>query len=187
MRWIALRATVAFSALAGTGCQTIGPSAFTTLSKDQQPARPGSEYSYSGGRAIQTFAVAPTGVQPAVLAALDDLRIDRVRQTSDGGAIVFEGTTADERKASITLRPHPSGTRLSARIGMFGDQALSRALMDRVGVRLGTLPPAPVPATPPSEPGHNPYLSRAAIPDSEMLQEISEAPYRPTLVPNNRP
>ena len=187
MRWIALCATVVFSALAGTGCQTVGSSAFKTLAKDQEPARPGLEYSYSGGRAIQTFAMAPTTVQPAVLAALDDLRIDRVRQISDGGAIVFEGTTADDRKASITLRPHPAGTRLSARIGMFGDQALSRALMDRVGVRLGTLPPAAIPNTPPSEPGHNPYFSRTAVPDSEMLQEISEAPYRPTLVPNNRP
>jgi hypothetical protein len=174
-------------AAGSAGCQTVGPSAFSSLAREEKSTRSGLDYAYSRGRGVQTFAMPPARVQPALVAAFDDLRIDRVRQTSDGGAILLEGTTSDERKASVTLRPHPSGTRLSASIGTFGDPALSRALMDRVGIRLGTLPPAPIPATPPSEPGHNPYFSRSAVPDSEMLRDFAEAPYRPTLVPDNKP
>ena len=107
---------------------------------------------------------------------------DAVR-INEGGAIVFQGTTADNRNASVTLRPHPVGSRLSARIGLFGDEPLSRALMDRVGVRLGERAPAAVPADIPSEPAGNPYFSRTAVPDAVLLKDQADAPYRGSSVP----
>jgi hypothetical protein len=187
MRRIALAATVVLAASAGAGCQTINPAAVPALGHPDGTSSGGSKFSYSGGRAVQTFEQSPTTVHPAVLAALDDLRIESVRQISDGGAVVFEGTTADGRKASLTLRPHPVGSRLSARVGVFGDEALSRALIDRVAIRLGALPPAAIPAKFPSSPSSNPYFTRTGIPDTEALREIAEAPYRSTAVPDNRP
>jgi hypothetical protein len=178
MRRIALTLTAALlAAFTGAGCSTMGPAALSALGGD------GSGFSYSAGRAVQHFAFAPTAVQPAVLAAMDDLRIHTVRQTNDGSAVVFEGTTADNRTASVTLRPQSGGSRLSARIGVFGDQPLSRALMDRVGIRLGTLPPAAIPDKPPSAPASNPYFSRSAVPDSIMLKDQADAPYKGTAVP----
>lgn len=169
-------------ALSAAGCQTVNPSALASLGRsDAQTA--GTAYTYYGGRAVQTLALPPATVQPAVVAALDDLRVQGVHQTRDGASVVFEGTTADNRKASVTLRPHPAGTRLSARFGLFGDEPLTRALMDRVGVRLGTLPPAAVPIEPPSEPAGNPYFSRSAVPDSVMFKDQAEAPFRGTAVP----
>ena len=148
----------------------MGNGAMTTL------ASAGTGYSYTAGRATQNFAYPPTTVQPAVLAAMEDLRVEAVRQINDGSTIVFEGTTADNRGASVTLRPHAIGTRLSARVGLFGDQALSRAIMDRVGIRLGVLPPAAIPVEPPSTPASNPYFSRSAISDAEMLKDKIDGP-----------
>ena len=109
---------------------------------------------------------------------MEDLRIQAVRQINDGSTIVFEGTTADNRNASVTLRPNSLGTRLTARVGLFGDQALSRAIMDRIGIRLGSLPPAAIPEEPPSTPASNPYFSRSAISDAEMLKDRLDNPDR---------
>ncbi len=187
MRWIAQTAAVLLVATAGAGCQTMPTSALATLGKSDKPSPGGSDYVYGGGRAAQTFRQAPTVVQPAVLSALDDLRIHSVKQISDGGSIVFEAMTADNRRATITILPQSGGTKLNARIGLFGDQALSRALMDRVGIRLGNLPPQAIPETPPTQPASNPYFSRTAISDEEMLKDQAEAPYRSTLVPDNKP
>jgi hypothetical protein len=73
--------------------------------------------------------------------------------------------------------------RVSCRIGWFGDEPLSRTLLDRVGVRLGLLPPAAIPDQPPSAPAANPLFSRAAVPDSEILRDFVEAPYRHRVDP----
>jgi hypothetical protein len=177
MRRIALAAAALVAATIGTGCSTMEPAAMSAFGRN------GSGFSYSAGRAVQSFAYPPTTVQPSVVSAMDDLRMQSIRQINDGSAIVFEGTTADNRKASVTLRPHPGGSRLSARIGLFGDEPLSRALMDRVGIRLGSLPPAAIPVDPPSSPGSHPYLSRVGKPDPTFLKDQTEAPFRGTAVP----
>ena len=172
MRRIA-RFALLLSSIAGfPGCSTMGTGVMNNL------ADSGTSYSYGAGRATQNFAYPPATVQTAIVAAMQDLRIQSVRQINDGSTIVFEGTTADNRGATVTLRPHTLGTRLSARVGMFGDQALSRAIMDRIGIRLGSLPPAAIPEEPPSTPASNPYFSRSAISDEEMLKERADHPDR---------
>lgn len=184
MRRIALTVTALFAA-ASAGCQTVNPSALSALGRSADGAAPGPSgaFSYFGGRAAQSYARPPAAVHPAVVAALDDLRVGSVRQLNEGAAIIYEGTTADDRKASVTLRPHPAGSRLTARIGLFGDEPLSRALMDRVSVRLGTLPPSAVPADPPSSPSSNPWFSRSAVPDSVMFKDQADASFRGTGMP----
>ena len=181
MRRIALTTAALLAASAASGCHTTSPS--TLSASNQNPtssavADPESTFSYAAGRAIQTFPQSTATLQPIVLSALEDLRIHSVTLTREVGAVVFKGTTASAARASVTLRPTPDGSRLSARIGLFGDEPLSRALMDRVGIRLGSLPPSAIPAEPPSEPDKNPYFSRDAVPDSEMLKDQAEAPYR---------
>jgi hypothetical protein len=186
MRRIALTAAALLASMACAGCHTMNPAALTAFDGPTGPGGPGTGpgFSYSAGRAVQTFPQAPLTVQPAVLAAMEDLRMHSVRQKTDAGAVVFEGTTADDRKAYVTVRPNAAGTRISVRIGLFGDEILARAVMDRVGIRLGSLPPSAVPAEPPSSPEKNPYFSRSAVPDSVMLKGQAEAPYRDTPVPN---
>ena len=176
MRRIALLSMALCFGTGGSGCQTLGPASLSALA---QPAVTVTGYTYSGGRAVQSFALPPKNVEPAALAAMDDLRIHSVRRISEEGSIVLEGTTPDNRRASMTIHPQNAGTRVSTRLGFFGDEPLSRALMDRISVRLGTLPPAAVSVDPPaSEPGKNPYFSRAAVSDSEMFKDQADAQFR---------
>jgi hypothetical protein len=176
MRRIALLATVA---LGVTACQTVKPPAGLV----EGTASAGAEFSYSGGRGVQVFPQPLATVQSALVAALGDVKVDKLRQTRDGGVIVMEGETDDHRKASVSLRPHAGGSRLTARFGWFGDEPLSRALMNRVAVRLGNLPPSAIPTDPPSAPSANPFFSRSAVPDSVMLKNQYEAPYRSSPIP----
>ncbi len=170
----------------GLGCQTVNPSALNFFNRNRESDGPTpvvGASSYTGGRAVQVFALPMLTVKPAVALALEDLRVENVRERVVAGAVHFEGTTTDKRRASVILRNHPVGMRLSARIGVFGDEPLTQFLLDRVGVRLGTLPPESVPETPPSEPGRNPYFSRSAVSDAIMLRDQADAPYRGTAVP----
>ena len=179
MRRIAWLAVAIGTSAAGPGCQTMmSPASLSALA---QPAASG--FSYSAGRAIQSYAFAPQSVELAAVSAMDDLRIHSIRRTSEEGTVVLEGTTADNRRASITLHPQNAGTRVSTRFGLFGDEPLSRAFMDRVNVRLGALPPSAVPVDLPSEPGKNPFFSRAAISDEAMLKDKADAPFSGSAFP----
>ena len=57
----------------------------------------------------------------------------------------IQARTADNRTVMVTLRPHQTQTRVAAGSALFGDEPLSRALLERTGVRLGTLPAAAIP------------------------------------------
>jgi hypothetical protein len=163
MRRIALWAAALFAGAVPSGCSTVTPVA--------APAMAATGFSYSVGRASQDFTVPPDKVQSAVLGAMEDLRIHSVHQSAEPGATFFEGTTADDRRAIVTVRPYGGGTRLTTRIGLLGDEPLSRALVDRTGIRLGTLPPAPIPEKIPSKPGS---LLSADGPDPAYLREQVE-------------
>jgi hypothetical protein len=179
MRPSAVLALPLLASVVAAGCSSVRPFAASSVSEGTS-----GDFAYLAGRATRTFASPPATVQPAVLASLDDLRVASVSQSHNAGTLIFEGTTADNRKALVTLNAHPGGsTRLSARIGMWGDEPLSRALMDRVAIRLGTLPPTAVPVDPPSTPDSQPFFSRKAITDAVMLKDQADAPYKNSGVP----
>jgi len=139
---------------------------------------PATRYIYSTGRGAQDFEAAPAAVKVAVFEALDDLKMTVKRRDLDGTVTQVDGRTADDRTVTVTIRPQQKATQVACRIGWFGDDPLSRSLLERVGVRLGTRPPAAIPEHPPSAPASNPIFSRSAVPDSEMFRDIAEAPYR---------
>jgi len=157
-----------------SGCATVAPSVV---------AASGLEVSYTGGRAIQEFAVPSSAVRGAVSEALDDLKMTSIEHGRSGSVYKIDARTADNRAVLITVRPHEGQTRVSCRIGWLGDELLSKAVLERTGVRLGTLPPAAIPDDPPSSPAPNPILSRLAPPDEDTLRNIAEAPYRDHVGP----
>jgi hypothetical protein len=170
---IALRLVIA-GGLAQLGCATVPPSPERLLS---------TQASYGGGRAIQDFSQPSTKVGTALTEAMADLKMASIEPGRDGAVYKIQAKTEDNRPVMITLRPHQMQTRVSCRIGLFGDELLSKALMERTGIRLGILPPAAIPEHVPSSPGANPFFSRDAVPDAEMLKDAVEAPYRDRVVP----
>ena len=114
---------------------------------------------------------------------MDDLKMTSIESGRSGAVYKFDAKTPDNRSVLVTVRPHDGQTRVSCRVGWLGDEPLSKALLERTGVRLGTLPPAAIPQHPPSAPAPNPLLSRLAPPDDDTLRNIAEAPYRDRVVP----
>jgi hypothetical protein len=161
------------------GCATVSPKAAPMIDSTDGP----SAASYSAGRATQDFAKPAVPVGNAVAEAMDDLKMTSIERGHDGTVYKIDGKTADNRAVIVTIRQSKGISRVRCRIGWFGDEPLSKALLERAGVRLGTLPPAAIPENPPSSPGANPIFSRDAIPDAEMLRDIAEAPYRDRLIP----
>lgn len=158
-----------------SGCATTSPSIHSLESSH--------EFSYSGGRGVQDFAAHPNAVVPAVFASLTDLQMSEVQPTRDGVVTRIEARTRDGRAVSVTVRPRDGAAQVGARIGWFGDEALSKALLERVGVRAGTRDPEAIPDEPPSTPSGNPYFSRSAIPDEVMLRDLADAPYHDRVIP----
>ncbi|MGP0062959.1 MAG: DUF3568 family protein [Isosphaeraceae bacterium] len=154
------------------GCATTRPGTIAEVDP------PSAEYRYSTGRGSQDFALPPLAVKAAVYEALEDLKMTVAHRGRDGVVSQIDGRTVDDRSITITIRPHRGGTHVGCRIGWFGDDPLSKALLERVGIRLGTLPPEAIPEKPPSSPASNPFFSRDAVPDSVMLREYPDAPYR---------
>ena len=171
IRRLALLAASA-AMLAPVGCATTSPA------KPPPSEPPAPTLRYSTGRAMQDFRFPSSVVQDAVAEAMEDLGFTVTRRSQDGPASQVEGRTPDRRSITVTLRSQNPITRVSCRVGWFGDEPMSRTLMRRIAVRLGTLPPEAVPDKVPSEPAPNPYFSRDAIPDSEMMKDMIEAPYR---------
>src|SRR5262249_61735162 len=115
MRRSALSWAWAVFTLGSHGCATTAPQAGETA----HPPTPA--YAYSVGRGIQDFSGSPGAVHAAVLDAMDDLKMTVVKRGRDGSAVQVDGRTPDHRTVTVTLRPQQAFTRVSCRIGWFGD------------------------------------------------------------------
>lgn len=117
----------------------------------------------------------------AVVEAMDDLSMTSVKRGSDGAVYKIDARSADDRGVTVTVRPHQNAARVCCRVGWLGDERLSRTVLERVGIRLGTLPPAPIPEKPPTAAPTN-LFSRTGPPDIEFLRDLSEAPYHDRVI-----
>jgi hypothetical protein len=142
-----------------------------------------SEFSFSAGRGTQLFAAPPQQVIAALDQALGDLELRPIQHARDGTVVRIEAKTKDNRRVAATIRAYAGTSQVAVRIGRFGDEPLSRSILDRVDIRLGSRDPEAIPGTPPSVPAHNPFFSRDAVPDSDMLRDFVEAPFRDRVIP----
>lgn len=171
---------IGLGSLLSGGCATTSPArpGKNETKNETKNDAPLPRFSFSGGRGLQDFRATQPAVQSAIAEAMDDLNFTVDRRSQDGPVSQVEAHTPDNRAVTVTLRPQKAEMRVSCRIGWFGDEPLSRTFLKRVGIRLGVLPPEAIPDSPPSDPGHNPYFSRDAVPDAEMMRDFAEAPYR---------
>jgi hypothetical protein len=157
--------------VAAIGCQSVGPLTGRT--------GPATGFAYRFGTASQGFAVAPAEVKKVVVEAMGDVRVHRDLETvePDTGAWILDGTTADGRNVKVTIRPMGAFTVVTARVGPFGDEALSKGILDRIGIRLGTLPPGAIPAEPPAaEPTS--VFNRPSATDPTLMRHQTVTGYR---------
>jgi hypothetical protein len=164
------------AALGAAGCMTLGLAAAPTV------GAPG--YVYQAGRASQAFIFPIEQVQGAVLESMADLEFHDVHELHEATRVTFQGKAVDGRHATVTIDSQNSVPVVSVRIGWLGDEPLSKALMDRIGIRLGTLPPSAIPAEPPSSPTTTSSLiSRPKSRNPEMLPIQGAIGYRDTPIP----
>ena len=142
-----------------------------------------SSISYSGARGWESFAAPRAAVVVALNDAMNDLSLGNIRGAGEGTVSRLEATTRDRERVVATIRSRRDITQVTIRVGWFGDQPLTRAILERVEVRLGTRSPEGIPTTVPSAPSRNPYFSRDAIPDAVMLRDFVEAPYHDRVIP----
>ena len=157
------------------GCATVPPAA--------QIAATSSALSYSGARGWQSFAAPRAAVLAALNDSMNDLNLGNIRGFRDGSASRLEATTRDKERVVATIRSHRDVTQVTIRVGWFGDQPLTQAILERMEVRLGSRSPEGIPTIVPSAPSRNPYFARDAIPDSVMLRDFVEAPYHDRVIP----
>jgi len=171
----------AIVALALAGCQTVS---FTS-----RPA----EFSYEAGTASQMFDSTANQVETAALEAMADLKMSSVRKFPEGSRTTFHGLTADGRRATVSvsrvlgleppaINPVETQPVVTVRIGWLGDEPLSRALMDRISIRLGSSAPSAIPSEPPSEP-EKPVIFGAREVNPPSVRRLSDSGYRDTPVP----
>ena len=110
------------------GCNAVTP--FGTL-KTYESGTP----SFIAGRASQSYPSSPALVD-AARGAIDDVGIRSVDEIPERGGVLFVGKTADGRAASISVTVQGKTSHVSARVGSFGDETLSRAFFDRLATRL---------------------------------------------------
>ena len=142
------------------GCRTVSEANLKPAAKTAAKSLSVDPYAYSGGTASQGFALPFKDVKEAAHDALEDLRITQIEGRSDAADYVFTGVTASRHNARVVIRDDGDHARVNVRVGWFGDEPLSRAVLDRIGIRLGTLPPQVVPEKIPSESAEHKFLKR---------------------------
>ncbi len=132
------------------GCATVPPAA-----RFDAPSTP---ITYSGARGWEVFPASHAAVVAALHDSMVDLSLANIRGARAGSVSRLEATTAGKERVVATIRPHQELTQVTIRVGWFGDEPLTKALLERLEVRLGTRAPEAIPETVPSAPSRNPYL-----------------------------
>ncbi|WZP00426.1 DUF3568 family protein [Isosphaeraceae bacterium EP7] len=137
------------------------------------------------GSETETFPVPGVEVEKAAEQAMNDLAmtVKAGPRAEQKGQVHIWGRAKDARTVRVDVAGGAQSSAVTVVIGTYGDPPLSRALLDRIGVRLGTKPPQPIPDQVESEPAGNPFVNRAAVPDAVMLRDQSQATYRDAIVP----
>lgn len=126
-------------------------------------------YAYYQGRIGREFPAPPDQVWTACHGALADLNLPVV-QSERNPTSTIESRTREGEKVSLLIDTHPpkvpgdpSMTRVSVRVGVFGDHVTSNRVLDRIAFHLvpastaepplaDAPQPAPAPAPPPTAP-----------------------------------
>ena len=125
---------------------------------------------HRGAGGNREYPAALTDASAAVRTSLADLQFPPPTEKSDGGEVTFETKASDGARVhvyleSLTSRIPGDGpvTRITVRVGAFGDDAVSARILDQISIHL-VVPPASqaasaAPPVPRPSPPHPPETS----------------------------
>jgi hypothetical protein len=132
-----IRLAVAALAISAAGCSMTTP--FGAIGS---PPAISAGTDYIGGRGSQLFPTAEDFVK-RTRECMEDMGLSDINERREGKTTHLEAKTVNARKAFITIKPEGENNRVSARFGTLGDEALSRAFLDRLASSVGTIDPGP--------------------------------------------
>jgi len=113
-------------------------------------------YAYWNAPLVRDYAANFGDAQTATKTALADLQFPVLKEQPDGAGTLLETRTGDNVPVRIFLdlvtSPVPADgslTRISVRVGHFGDDAISTRIQDQIARHLPTAAPLARPAAPP--------------------------------------
>jgi hypothetical protein len=127
-RWVAIP-TLAIASLSAGGCllAAVGAGAAAGI----------GVYAYTQGKLENSEEVTLDRGWDATQRAMDDLQFTVVSRKKDATMAELIAETADGKKVTVNLKPDGERiTRFSIRVGTFGDESVSRMIMDKIKQRL---------------------------------------------------
>jgi hypothetical protein len=77
-------------------------------------------------------------VSDAADRAVDQLQLAKIKEDRDSLSAKIEVRTAEDKKVEIRLSRQPDdATKVNIRVGVFGDEGLSRAILEKIKSNLG--------------------------------------------------
>jgi hypothetical protein len=131
-----IRLAMATLALSAAGCSMTTP--FGPVGQLAAPAPPGP--TYHGGYGSQLFPPSENFLAQT-REAMDDIGMHSINERHEGAKTILEAKTVNGRRAHVEIKPESRGNRVATRFGPLGDEPLSRAFLDRMSARLGTVKP----------------------------------------------
>jgi hypothetical protein len=133
MRRAALRLlALSLLATASTGCNTAHP-----------PLRPdpgATGYAMIGPYSVQRFVYSLPIVERAAVEAMTDMKIHSVRRKPKKDGVCFQGFMYDGRYVVYTLEVEGANTIATVTIDVYGDEPVSKILLERTSIRISTMP-----------------------------------------------
>lgn len=92
---------------------------------------------YAKGDLEAVLDAEPTDVYDASLKAMDELELPVISKEKNALEAKIVSRTTEDKKVQITIkRTETNATKLSIRIGVFGDEVLSRLIYDKIKANL---------------------------------------------------
>jgi hypothetical protein len=127
----------------------------------------------------------PQELESAILETLNERGFDSIRLATAGStdSATISARSPDHRSVTIDLGPGPLGSEAVVRVGRFGDDKLSREVLERTAARAGLMASPPPPAASPDRDVATAAFSREGVPDAVMLREQAGAGFQDAFIP----
>jgi hypothetical protein len=106
-------------------------------------------YAYCNGFAAQRFLYPAPLIERAAAEAMADLKIRGVHREAKPDGVCFLGYLYDGRYIRVGVEPQANTTIVSVNVDVYGDEPFSEIFLNRLSIRIATLPQA---VNPPFDP-----------------------------------